>query len=192
MPSHHPPPPPPPPPRDYKTSATLVIAFTLRINYPTTKSDQVSFMFNLPTGIQPDTVRVGSRGKTIKSTNVSRCLRACIDNKQYMSWQMAKENKTCRLFYPVPPHAWHPGLISVQKSTWTAHDTMLTLNRSENYPQSGNTTIATGGKGVSPSFMVSNCFEQIWKHFEEHGCLKSTSKTSGNAFHGAVTVNVTV
>ena len=53
-----------------------------------------------------------------------------------MSWQMAKENKTCRLFYQVPPHAWHPGFISRQKSTWTTHDSMLTLNRCGNYPQS--------------------------------------------------------
>ena len=164
-----------PTPRDYKTSPTPAIAFTLRINYPTTKSVQISFMLNLPIGIQPNTVRLGSPDKTSKSTNVSRCLRACIDNKQYMSWQMAKENKTCRLFYQVPPHAWHPGLISGQKSTWTAHDSMLTLNRSGNYPQSGNTTIATGGKRVSPSFMVSNCFDHIWKQFEGHGCLVLTS-----------------
>ena len=149
-------------------------------------------MLNLPIGIQPDTVRLGSPDKTVKSTNVSRCLRAFIDNKQFMSWQMAKENKPCQLFYQVPPHAWHPGLISGQKSTWTAHDSMLTLNRSGNYPQSGNTTIATGGKRVNLSFMVSNCFEQIWKQFEEHGCLVSTSKTFWNAFHGAVAVNVTV
>ena len=40
--------------------------------------------------------------------------------------------------------------------------------------------------------MVSNCFEQIWKQFEEHGCLMSTSKTFGNGFHGAAAVNVTV
>ena len=40
--------------------------------------------------------------------------------------------------------------------------------------------------------MVSNCFEQILKQFEEHECLVSTSKTFGNAFHGAVAVNVTV
>ena len=100
-------------------------------------------MLKLPPGIQPDTVRLGSPDKTIKSTNVSRCLRACIDNKQYMSWQMAKENKTCRLFYQVPPHAWHPGLISGQKSSSTVHDSMRTLDRSGNYPQSGNTTIAS-------------------------------------------------
>ena len=149
-------------------------------------------MLKLPPGIQPDTVRLGSPDKTIKSTNVSRCLRACIDNKQYMSWQMAKENKTCRLFYQVPPHAWHPGLISGQKSSSTVHDSMRTLDRSGNYPQSGNTTIATGGKRVSPSFMVSNCFEQICKQFEEHGCLVSTSKTFAKAFHGALAVNVTV
>ena len=48
---------------------------------------------------------------------------------------MAKENKKCQLFYQVPPHAWHPGFISGQKSTWTIHDSMLTLNRCGNYPQ---------------------------------------------------------
>ena len=136
-------------------------------------------MLNLPLGIQPDTVRLGSPDKTIKSTNVSQCSKACIDNKQCMSWQMAKENKTCQLFYQVPP-----------KSTWTARDSMLTLNRPGNYPQSGNTTIATGGKRVSPSFMVSDSFEQIWKQFEEHGYLGSASKTFGSSFHGATAVNV--
>ena len=122
-------------PRDSKTSAIPAIAFTLRINNPTRKSVQVSFMLNLPLGIQPDTVRLGSPDKTIKSTNVSQCSRACIDSKQCMSWQMAKGNKTCQLFYQVPPHAWHPGFISGQKSTWTTHDSMLTLNRCGNYPQ---------------------------------------------------------
>ena len=38
-------------PRDSKISATSAIAFTLRINNPTTKSVQVSFMLNLPLGI---------------------------------------------------------------------------------------------------------------------------------------------
>ena len=40
--------------------------------------------------------------------------------------------------------------------------------------------------------MVSNNFEQIWKKFEEHGCLVSTIKTFGNGFSGAAAVNVTV
>ena len=105
---------------------------------------------------------------------------------------MAKENKRCQLFYQVPSHAWHPGFISGQESMWTAHDSMLTVNRSGNYPESGNPTIATGGKRVSPSFMVSNNFEQTWKQFEKHGCLVSTSKTFGNGFHGDEAVNVTV
>ena len=52
-----------------------------------------------------------------------------------MSWQMAKGNKTCQLFYQDPPHAWHLGFISGQKSPWTTHDSMLTLNRCGNYPQ---------------------------------------------------------
>ena len=167
-------------PRDSKTSATPAIAFTLRINNPTRKSVQVSFMLNLPLGIQPDTVRLGSPDKTIKSTTVSQCSRACIDNKQCILWQMAKENKTCQLFYQVPPHAWHTGFISGQNSPWTAHDSMLTLKR------------PTGGKRVSPSFMVSDSFEQIWKQFEEHGYLGAASKTFGSSFHGATPVNVTL
>ena len=179
-------------PRDSKTSSTPAIAFTLRINNPTRKSVQVSFMLNLPLGIQPDTVRLGSPDKTIKSTTVSQCSRACIDNKQCILWQMAKENKTCQLFYRVLPHAWHTGFISGQKSTWTAHDSMLTLKRPGKYPQSGNTTIATGGKRVSPSFMVSDSFEQIWKQFEEYGYLGSASKTFRSSFHGATPVNVTL
>ena len=105
---------------------------------------------------------------------------------------MAKENKTCQLIYQVPPHAWHTGFISGQKSTWTALHSMLTLKRPGKYPQSGNTTIATGGKRVSPSFMVSDSFEQIWKQFEEHGYLGSASKTFGSSFHGATPVNVTL
>ena len=55
-----------------------------------------------------------------------------------------------------------------------------------------NTTIATGGKRVSPLFMVSDSFEQICKQFEEHGYFVSISKTFGSGFHGATAVNVTV
>ena len=54
----------------------------------------------------------------------------------------------------------------------------------------GNKSIAAGGKRVSPSFMVSNNFEQIWKQFEEHHCLVSTTKTFGNGFYGAAAVNL--
>ena len=166
-------------PRDSKTSSTPAIAFTLRIDNPTRKSVQVSFMLNLPLGIQPDTVRLGSPDKTIKSTTVSQCSKACIDNKQCILWQMAKENKTCQLFCQVPPHAWHTGFISGQKSTWTAHDSMLTLKRPGKYPQSGNTTIATGGKRVSPSFMVSDSFEQIWSSLRNMAILGQHLKHLG-------------
>ena len=55
-----------------------------------------------------------------------------------------------------------------------------------------NTTIATGGKRVSPLFMVSDSFEQICKQFEEHSYFVSISKTFGSGFHGATAVNVTV
>ena len=55
----------------------------------------------------------------------------------------------------------------------------------------GNKSIAAGGKRVSPSLMVSNNFEQIWKQFEEHDCLVSTTKTFGKCFYGAAAVNVT-
>ena len=92
---------------------------------------------------------------------------------------MAKENKTCQLFYQVPPHAWHTGFISGQKSTWTAHDSMLTLKRPGKYPQSGNTTIATGGKRVSPSFMVSDSFEQIWSSLRNMAILGQHLKHLG-------------
>ena len=148
-------------------------------------------MLNLPLGIQPDTVRLGKPDKSFKGESASQCARACIDDKKCMSWQMETQNKTCQLFYQVPPHAWHPGITSGQKSTWTAHDSMLTLNRPGNYPQSGNTSIVADKK-ASPSFMISDSFEQIWKQFEEHGYLVSSSKSIGSGFHGAVAINVTV
>ena len=100
-------------------------------------------------------------------------------------------NKTCWLFNQVPLHAWHPGMTSGQKNTWTAHDSMLTLNRPGNYPQSGNTTILID-KEASPSFMVSDSFEQIWQQFDEHGYLLSSHISFGNGFHGAAAANLTV
>ena len=104
---------------------------------------------------------------------------------------METQNKTCMLFYQVPLHAWHPGSISGQRVGWTVHDSMLTLNRPGNFPQSGNTTIVTD-KETNSSFMVSNSFEQIWKQFEEYGYLVSSSKSFESGFHGAAAVNVTV
>lgn len=108
-----------------------------------------------------------------------------------MSWQIDVQNKTCLLFDQVPPHAWQQEFISGQKNTWTARDSVLTLNRPGKYPQSGNTSIATD-KGDSPSFMVSNSFRQIWKQFSEYGYLISTEKSFGAGFHGAASVNITV
>ena len=178
-------------PRDSKTSTTPAIAFTLRVKNPTRKFVQISFMLNLPLGSQPDTARLGKAYKSFKSPNVTQCAEVCIGDQKCMSWQMERRNKTCLLFSQVPPHAWHPGSTSGQKGTWTAHDSMLTLNRPGNYPQSGNTTIASD-KEASPSFMVSDTFEQIWKQFDEYGYLLSSSKSFGNGFHGAAAVNRTV
>lgn len=180
-------------PRDSNTSATPAIAFTLRLNNPTRRSIQVSFMLSLPLGIQTDTARLGKPNKSFKmnKSDPTLCSRACVSDPECLSWQMEIQNKTCLLFNEVPLHSWHPGIISGQKNTWTAHDSMLTLNRPGNYPQSGNTTIATD-KGNSPSFMVSDSFGQIWKQFSKHGYLLSRAKSFGGGFHGAASVSVTV
>ena len=180
-------------PRDSKTSATPAIAFTLRIKNPTQKSVQVSFMLNLPLGIQTDTKRHGKPTKSFKVSNPdpTSCSKMCADDLECLSWQVDVKNKTCLLFDQVPPHSWQQGTISGQKNTWTACDSVLTLNRPGKYPQSGNTSIVTE-KGDNPSFMVSNSFGQIWKQFSEHGYLISTEKSFGAGFHGAASVNITV
>lgn len=180
-------------PRDSKTSATPSIAFTLRIRNPTKRTVNVSFMLNLPLGIQTDTIRLGKPFKSLKmrKPDAIQCSEICVRDPKCMSWQMDSKNKTCLLFDQVPPHAWHPGYISGQKNTWTARDSMLTLNRPEKYPQSGNTTIATD-KADKPSFMVSKSFKQIWKQFSQHGYLLSKEKSFGAGFHGAAAINVTL
>ena len=99
-------------------------------------------------------------------------------------------NKTCFLFNDVPLHVWHLGITSGQKVTWTAHDSMLTLNKIGNYPQSGNTTIVTD-KEASSSFMVDNSFAEIWEKFNKYGYLVSSSKSFGNGLYGAASANVT-
>lgn len=109
-----------------------------------------------------------------------------------MSWQLEADNNTCLLFDEVPLHAWHPGSTSGQKGLWTAHNSMLTLNRFGDYPQSGNTTLLTE-EGANATFMVSDIFGHIWKQFDNHGYLVSTPKSFGiGAFYGAASVNVTV
>ncbi|XP_020625895.1 uncharacterized protein LOC110063277 isoform X1 [Orbicella faveolata] len=180
-------------PRDSKTSATPAIAFTLRIKNPTKKSIKVSFMLNLPLGIQTDTKRYGKPTKSFKVSNSdpTSCSKTCVDDLECLSWQVDVKNKTCLLFDQVPPHAWQQGTISGQKNAWTACDSVLTLNRPGKYPQSGNTSIATD-KEDNPSFMVSNGFRQIWKQFSQHGYLRSTEKSFGAGFHGAASVNITV
>ena len=91
-----------------------------------------------------------------------------------MSWQMAKGNKTCQLFYQVPPHAWHPGFISGQKSTWTTHDSMLTLNRCGNYPQLATKVLLQA---------ASELALHLWS-------VTILNKTFGNGFYGAAAVNL--
>ena len=180
-------------PRDSKTSATPAVAFTFRINNPTEKTVSVSLMFNLPLGIQTDTARQGESYKCIQMSTVNStiCSKACASDPKCFSWQTETKNKTCLLFNKTFPHYWKPGCTSGQKNTWKAHDSMLTLNRPGNYPQSGNTTIVTE-KSHSPSFMVSDSFGRIWKQFSTHGYLQSTAKSFGGGFHGATAINVTV
>ena len=150
-------------------------------------------MLNLPLGIQPDTARLGepSASFTDSSINATKCSEICVADKECMSWQMVTTNKTCLLFNDVPLHVWHPGITSGQKGTWTAHNSMLTLNRTGNYPQSGNTTIVTD-KEASSSFMIDNSFAEIWEQFNKYGYLASSSKSFGNGLYGAASVNVTV
>ena len=177
-------------PRDSKTSATPAIAFTLRIENPTKHSAQVSFMFNLPLGIQPDTARLGEPSAifTDSSLNATTCSEICDADQECMSWQMVPSNKTCLLFNDVPLHVWCPGVTSGQKGTWTAHGSMLTFNRTGNNPQSGNTTIVIDKK-ASSSFMVGNSFAEVWKRFDKYGYLVSSSKSFGNGLYGAASVN---
>ena len=178
-------------PRDSQTSTTPAIAFTLRIKNPTKQFVQVSFLVNLPLGIQPDTSRDVKPDKTFKNRNITQCSQACNLDQKCFSWKVETKSKICQLFYQVPLHEWKPGSISGQKVTWTAHDSMLTLNRCGNYPQSGNTTILTDEK-TNSSFIVSNSFEEIWDQFEKYGYLVPSLKSSTSGFYGVAAVNVTV
>lgn len=179
-------------PRDSKSSSTPAVAFTLRIKNPSSYGAQVSFMLNLPLGIQPDTQRLGKPYANFKGLNFTRCARKCNRARECMSWQVVTTNQTCLLFRDAPPHSWHPTITSGQKGTWTVYDSMLTLNRHGKYPQSGNTTILTD-KGISSSFTVTNSFEDIWKQFVANGYLKSSFKSnSTSGFYGAACVEVTV
>ena len=146
-------------------------------------------MLNLPLGIQPDTQRHGKPYATYKDLNSFQCVRQCDLAPECMTWQVVTRNQTCLLFNDVPPHAWCPGIISGQKSTWTTHDSMLKLNRPGNYPQRSNTTILTD-KGENPSFMVTDDFKDIWKQFDEHGFLvfSPEAKRNGSGFYGAASV----
>ena len=48
-------------PRDSRKSATPAVAFTLGLHNKRGKEDkEVAFMFNLPLGVQHDTIRAGS------------------------------------------------------------------------------------------------------------------------------------
>lgn len=179
-------------PRDSKSSSTPAVAFTLRVKNPSSNAAQVSFMLNLPLGIQPDTQRLGKPYANFKGLNFTQCARICNLERECMSWQVITTNQTCHLFRDVPPHSWHPTITSGQKSTWTVHDSMLTLNRPGKYPQSGNTTILTED-GVSSSFTVTNSFADIWKQFDAKGYLKSSFKSNtSSGFYGAACVKVTV
>ena len=178
-------------PRDSKSSATPAVAFILRVKNPSKNAAQVSFMLNLPLGIQPDTKRLGKPYASFKTLNITQCANLCVDRLDCMSWQVVKNNQTCVLFNDVPPHAWHPSITSGQKSTWAARDSMLTLNKLGNYSQSGNTTILTD-KSASSSFMVSDSFAEIWSRFESIGHLMSPLKSFSSGFYGAASVNVTV
>ena len=174
-------------PRDSKSSTTPAVAFSLRIKNPTKNTVQVSFLLNLPLGIQPDTQRLGKPYASFKDLNSTQCANLCVHRLECMSWQVVTENQTCLLFNDVPLHAWKPGITSGQKSTWTTHDSMLTLNRPGSYPQSGNTTILTE-MGARSSFMVSDSFAEIWKQFTEHGYLPLSQKSQENGFYGAASV----
>ena len=178
-------------PRDSAASATPAIAFSLQVRNPSKQTAHVSFMFNLPLGMQPDTARVGEHKASFKMHGIhpSECAKACAADPNCMSWQVEIETKSCYLINSVPLHVWRPGYFSGQKSTWKASGSTLTHNRPGSFPQSGNTTLLLQEQGRA-SFMVGNDFHEIWEHFTKFGHL--TSEASETGFHGSASIDTSV
>lgn len=182
-------------PRDSVASATPAITFTLHVKNPTKETTHVSFMLNLPLGIQKDTARFGNVKKSfkMKTADPAECATKCAAQHDCISWSVAMgtKEKTCALKDSLPLHSWKPGFISGVKGTWTVQESMLTLNRPGNFPQSGNTTLLAVTKART-SFMVGNDFRQIWHRFSNHGSFHSHSHVSRMGFYGAIAMTTSV
>ncbi|PFX33506.1 hypothetical protein AWC38_SpisGene1570 [Stylophora pistillata] len=160
------------------------VVLTLNVKNPTDKEVDVSFLFNIPLGEQPDTSRRGDNiGTRVDVVSSAQCAAMCNEDEHCMAWSY--EEDRCSLKDAMPLHAYQEGVTSGVKGRWKTKGEMLTCQRPKNFPNSGSTTLLSINTN-KPTFAVTDDFRSVWEAFESSGKLRKRIDSSG--FHGTIAV----
>ena len=106
---------------DMNTSATPAVAFTAVIRNSLSESVDASFLFNLPLGMEPHTLRLqeqmspSPRNSTKKqhlALTAQECFEFCNRDDSCLSWTYEVSNYKCLLFDDVRMNGHHDGFVA--------------------------------------------------------------------------------
>jgi non-lysosomal glucosylceramidase len=147
---------------DMNASARPMASFTLAVSAasaaPSNANNDISFMMNLPTAIEPDMVRRGSAlGAAVGAESSAACLSACNANSACMSWNFARATKMCTLQRDAPNVFYSLGNDCGLRGSWEYDKTSqcLTLTRAGSGGSNGDMSICastSGGQSSNVSF----------------------------------------
>lgn len=184
---------------DMEASARPMAAFTLAASTTAAAAEDVTFMMNLPTAIEPDMIR---RGTPLASadqpaagtTNTSAaCLAACNANAACMSWNFVGASQTCTLQKDAPNVFYSLGNDCGLRGSWS-YDKLsrcLTLNRPGTGGSNGNMSICASSSvvGATASFGTYDAASGAFADLSTPSSLLNGATAGAN---GAVAVSANV
>lgn len=178
---------------DMEASARPMAAFTFAVASPPTAGSNVSFMFNLPSAIEPDMVRAGKIiGNPTPAPSSTECLAACNADPQCLSWNYVRESRTCKLQSDAPDVYYSLGTDCGLRGAWQYNPASqcLTLSRPGEAPSNGDLSVCASVSGETASakgvsFGTYPDGGGAYRDLASSGGLNSNTSSA----HGAVAVS---
>ena len=106
-------------PTDLNRSATPSFTLSANVHNPTSRTQQVSFMWTLPMAVEKDVSRLnGSSYAVNKSGSAFDCMTMCQQDERCQSWTYAASAAQCSLAAIVPLNYYQLGYSSGVKGVW--------------------------------------------------------------------------
>ena len=198
---------------DLNRSATPALVLSVNLLNPTSEPVEVSFLFNLPFGIEVDQCRLGAASyRNFSSTDALLCVAACANETGCQSWNFLYSQ--CILNFDVPLNRWCAGSMAGVKGEWRwslNHQSGATSSSAQfaaplqhvrpnnvSDPSTGDLSMwpaVSSGDGSELPFTFSvglaDSLTEMWANFADNGRLDfRTPSGAAIATHGAVCISV--